>query len=227
VSDDNIEDVLYTNRSICHSLRVVLQATMKNSIGDYIWVRFWIIALHSIAPASILYCVWLAFAPPSLHLPKVFTYLAFSEAAFYCLTCAYQQYYLQRPALHPAPTSKKERDTLFARCQGSTSDYQRYIEMWFLGESLTNIKRENVKQFFRWAFLNADVGQTSYNNDVDVDGYITKLESSLGRKFAPGHTDAKCLRLTMDKIDYLHRSLIWYMVPCSPSQPQYASGSRA
>jgi hypothetical protein len=187
---------------------------MKNSALDYAWVRFWIVVLHSIAPASIIYCVWVTCAPPSFHLPRIFTFLAFSEAAFYCLTYAYQRYYLQRPALHPSPTSKEERDTLFARCQGSTPDHRRYIERWFLGESLANIKKDNVKQFFRWAFLNADVDQTDYDDDV-VDAYIMELESRLGRKFAPGYADAKCIRLTVDKADYLHRSLIWYMVRLS------------
>ena len=193
---------------------------MKNSTIDYVRVRFWIIILHSIAPISIAYCLWITCVPGSWRLPRVFTLLAFSEAAFYVLTYAYRRHYLQRPALHPAPTTKEERDELFARCQASTPDHRRYIENWFLGASLADIRRDNVKQFLRWGFLNADLEDSS-NND-NVDDYVLGLESSLGKTFPPGHSDVRCIRLTLDEVNALHRSLIWYMVRNSSYVPWQA-----
>ena len=183
---------------------------MRNSPLAYAWVTFWVLVLHSIAPLSITYCLWVICVPPALRLPTCFTYLAFSESVFYFLTYAYQMYYLQRPALHPPPTSKEERGVLFDRCQDSTADHERYIEEWFKGEPLANIKKGNVKEFFRWAFLNT--GLDDYKYDDEVEDYVKKLESTLGTTFAPGQTDAKSIRLTLDRVSALHRSLIWYMV---------------
>ena len=48
--------------------------------------------------------------------------------------------------------------------------------------------------------------------DDEVEGYVKKLEMGSGIKFEAGRADVKSLRLTLDKVDALHRSLIWYMV---------------
>jgi hypothetical protein len=49
-------------------------------------------------------------------------------------------------------------------------------------------------------------------HDEEVEGYVKKLEIGLGASFEPGRADVKCLRLTLDKVNTLHRSLIWYIV---------------
>ncbi|KAF5680537.1 hypothetical protein FDENT_8359 [Fusarium denticulatum] len=47
--------------------------------------------------------------------------------------------------------------------------------------------------------------------DDELEEYIEQLEELLGRKLEPGRGDAKCLRMTLDKVEMLHRSLTWYM----------------
>ncbi|KAG9499675.1 hypothetical protein J7337_008134 [Fusarium musae] len=49
--------------------------------------------------------------------------------------------------------------------------------------------------------------------DDELEEYIEKLEELLGKKLEPGRGDAKCLRMTLDKVEMLHRSLTWYMSP--------------
>ena len=75
---------------------------------------------------------------------------------------------------------------------------------------LTAVKRENVKEFFRWAFLNTDVDDPTY--DDEVEEYVKSIELGTGLNFEDGRADVKCLRLTLDKVDALHRSLVWYSV---------------
>ena len=41
---------------------------------------------------------------------------------------------------------------------------------------------------------------------------MNAMEKLLGRDIPPGKGDAKSLRLIVDKVDCLHRSLLWYFV---------------
>ena len=34
-------------------------------------------------------------------------------------------------------------------------DPEKYLSQWFLGEQEEHIKRDNVKEFIRWVFLNS------------------------------------------------------------------------
>ena len=71
---------------------------------------------------------------------------------------------------------------------------------------LAAIKRDNVKEFFRWAFLNTASDNPTY--DDEVEGYMKKLEMGLEMNFERGRANVKYLRLIMDKVDALHQSLI-------------------
>ncbi len=181
-----------------------------NSRAEYIWVVTWVVILHSIGPISAVYCLSAPFLPRNLQLPWYFSYWAFAEAAFYTLTWFYQRYHLERAALHPLLTSREERSKLFDLCLETTQDHAQYLSSWFLGEQVSGIKRENVKEFFQWAFLSTGVADSSY--DDELDEYVKKLEARIGTEFEQGRTDVKSLRLTLDEVNALHRSLIWYMV---------------
>lgn len=76
--------------------------------------------------------------------------------------------------------------------------------------SRSEIKRDNVKEFFRWAFLNS--GEPDPADDEELDVYVQSMEDLLGRELEPGRGSAKCIRLSLDKVDVLHRSLTWYLV---------------
>ena len=48
--------------------------------------------------------------------------------------------------------------------------------------------------------------------DEELEEYIRKMEELLERRIEPGRGNANCFRLTLDKVDMLHRSLTWYLV---------------
>jgi hypothetical protein len=73
-----------------------------------------------------------------------------------------------------------------------------------LNAPLSEIKRDNVKDFFLWAFFNT--GEHDPVDGEELDEYVGE------RKIEPGRGSARCMRLTVDKVDMLHRSLTWYMV---------------
>ncbi len=181
-----------------------------NSTAEYIWVVFWATTLNSIGPISVLYCIFATYYPQLRGYPLCW---AVVEAIFYIFAHIYRNHHIQRPATHPLLTSSQERNELFDRCLDTTHDVEQYISKWFLNAPLSAIKRENVKEFFHWAFLNTDVPDSSY--DDEVESYVKKLEAKTGTQFQPGRSAVKSLRLTLDRVDALHRSLTWYMVRTS------------
>ena len=183
-----------------------------NSTAEYIWVVSWAYILNSIHPISVLYCI---LAICSSRLPRFPLYWAVPETIFYIVTRFYRKHHIQRPAIHPPLTSREERNKLFHRCLDTTPNIDQYISKWFLDAPLSAIRKENIKEFFRWAFLSTDVADSGY--DDEVESYVKKLEERIGMEFQPGRSDVKSLRLTLDKVDALHRSLTWYMVRTSPS----------
>jgi hypothetical protein len=151
--------------------------------------------------------------------PSLIEYWAIAEALFYVAFYLYRTYYLQLPALHPPVPSLEQRQELVSRCLHNIPDHERYISKWFLGAPLNDIKRENVKDFFRWAFLNSAIEDPA--NDAELEGYVEKVEQTIGTEFPPGRSNVKCLRLSIDNANILHRSLIWYFVRCrNPCSPQ-------
>jgi len=186
------------------------------STFEYIFLRASIVFLHNIAPTSLLYSAlflasfFLNPSPRAYRLPFPAEVWLFSEAAFYTIVFLPYESYLQRAAVHPEPLSQEDRASLFARCNKNVFDPEKYIRQWLLGAKATDIRRENVKEFIRWAFWNAsDVLQ---GDEDEVEDYVRALEKLLGRSIPHGKGSAKTLRLTLDKVNCFHRSLFWYLV---------------
>ncbi|KAK9428104.1 hypothetical protein V1505DRAFT_316403 [Lipomyces doorenjongii] len=182
-----------------------------NSRFDYFFVRFWIIVLSSIAPLSISYCVLVLYGVPDTYrAPQILEIWAIAETTFYFFTLFFRAYYIQSPAIHPPLPSREKRLELFILCEESISDHKQYISKWFMDTPITDIRKENMKDFLRWAFLNSATPDSEY--DEELEEYVTILEGRLNLKFPPGRADnVKSLRLTVDKVKALHRSLVWYM----------------
>lgn len=102
-------------------------------------------------------------------------------------------------------------------CNKNVPDPERYLKKWFQDAPVSEIKWENVKEFFRWAFLNT--GDVDPAHDEELEEYVGEMENLLGRKLEAGRGDVKCLRLTLDKVEMLHRSLTWYLVSSHPAIP--------
>jgi len=79
-----------------------------------------------------------------------------------------------------------------------------------MGAPTEEIKRENLKEFFLWAFFNR--GGPPGDDDEELEEYIALTEELLGRDVEPGRGNATCLRLTLDRVDTMHRTLVWYLV---------------
>ncbi len=181
------------------------------TIGEYIFIRACIFFLHYIAPLSILYTfVVLTFRPTSYRVPLILEICVLAETAFFFLVYLPRRYYLQHAAIHPPNLSPEDRLKLFNLCHDNVPDPEGYLSKWFLGAPASEIKRENVKDFFRWAFLNT--GEIDAADDAEIEGYVVRMENLLGRELEAGRGNAKPLRLSLDKVDMLHRSLTWYMV---------------
>lgn len=186
------------------------------STWDYILIRTCIFILSSIVPLSILYSLTsfaAAFVTPlRVQLPRAPSFVErwlHVEAAFYILVYLPRRAYLQAAARHPPLLSREQRRALFQRCHDYIPDPERYIRKWSRDAPLAEIKRDNVEEFLRWAFFNGTAGP---GDEEEMAGYIRETEELLGRKLEPGRGTARPLRLTLDQVDMLHRSLVWYGV---------------
>jgi hypothetical protein len=186
---------------------------------EYYFIRFCIIGLHYLVPLCILYCVFAValygFKAATYRFPLIIESLAIAETLFYLLVYLPYYLFLQREAVHPPAPAREERRELFRLCNENISDPQAYLQKWFLGAAIDEIKRDNIKEFFLWGFFNR--GGPPGDDDEELEEYVDATEKLLGRHIEDGRGQAQSLRLTLDKVCMLHRSLVWYCV--SNSEP--------
>ena len=184
---------------------------LGRSLPELVFVRLCITALLYLPAYSTLYFLSIPVLYPNHYrLPfSLETWLAL-EIAFYLLVYLPQLRTLQRPVIHPATYSFEDRQQLYQRCAKTITDPEAYLIKWCNMAPLSEIKRENVKEFFAWALLNK--ADWTADEDLELDMYANGIERSLGRKLEKGKGTAVPLRLTLDGIHMLHRPLLWYMV---------------
>ncbi|KAG9249074.1 hypothetical protein BJ878DRAFT_150702 [Calycina marina] len=179
---------------------------------EYWFIRVCIVGLHHIAPLCIAYCVLLVciygFKATTYRFPLLVETGAILEALFYFAVYVPHNRYIQRETAHPPAPAREERKQLFALCNDNITNCEGYLRKWFLGAEIEEIKRENVKEFLLWAFFNR--GGLPGDDDDELEEYVSATEKLLGRPIQEGRGSAKPLRLTLDGVDMLHRSLIWY-----------------
>ena len=192
-------------------------AMIGTSKPEYWFIRLCIVGLHYIAPLCVAYCILLVyiygFKATKYRFPLLVETGALLETLFYFLVYLPYNKYLQREASHPPAPSREERKELFALCNDNIADCEGYLRKWFLGADINEIKRENLKDFLLWAFFNR--GGPPGDDDEELEEYVSATEKLLGRPIEEGRGNAQPLRLTLDKVDMLHRSLIWYFVRVS------------
>lgn len=190
-----------------------------NSLAEYIFIRTCILVLHSIAPLSLLYCAFVGFQVVtrvrSLRPSSPSEAWILAEGLFYILVHIPTKNYAQRAATHPPGVDRQHRRELFKLCLDHVSDLERYLSKWFLNAPASEIKRDNVKEWLRWAFLST--GQINEEDEEELDEYVQSIETLLDRKLDKGRGRAQCLRLSIDEVDILHRSLVWYSVSLKSS----------
>ncbi|OJD34176.1 transcription initiation protein spt5 protein [Diplodia corticola] len=179
------------------------------STAEYIFIRACILGLRSVTPLALLYCLARVVRPHAFHLPLIFDIWAAAEAAFYFFFYLPRKRQLQKAAVHPPAPTRDQRARLFSRCSDHVPDFERYLRGWFMGAPLSEIKRENLREFLAWAFLDtADVH--SLDGD-EFDGYMRDVEARLGKPIESGRGKANALRLSLDQVRMTHRSLLWYL----------------
>ncbi|KAI1179010.1 hypothetical protein F4777DRAFT_535276 [Nemania sp. FL0916] len=119
---------------------------------------------------------------------------------------------LKQAAEHPPLQPRSERRALFQRCLDNTPDPAAYLRLWFLGADESEIQKENLHEFFSWAFLDKHPGNETAAEQKELDEYIAETERRIGHRLQPGRGKAKSLRLTLDDIDVQYRSVIWYLI---------------
>ena len=151
---------------------------------------------------------------------------AIAETAFFAIIYVPRTMWLQRAASHPKLLPREQRRKLFQLCLDTVEDPERYLAGWMRGAPASEIKRENVKgenqiplpcfrklkdiELFCWAFLNKKDHGPEDNDELDE--YTDETELRLGRKLEAGRGEAVSLRVTIDRFQTVHRSLLWYSV---------------
>ncbi|PBP20046.1 transcription initiation protein spt5 [Diplocarpon rosae] len=180
---------------------------------EYVFIQICILGLHYFAPLCLLYCTLIVglYGQKNIvmsPLPLIIELLAGAEALFFVFVYLPSRCYLQREAVHPPAPRRQQRKELFYRCNENIANPEEYLRKWFLGAELKDIKRENLKEFLLWAFFNR--GGPPGDDDEELEEYVDATEKLLGRPIETGTGKAKCLRLTLDRVNMLHRSLLWY-----------------
>ncbi|KAJ6437341.1 alpha beta hydrolase fold family [Purpureocillium lavendulum] len=165
------------------------------------------------------------------------TSLLAAETLFYLLVQVPYARRLTRAAVHPEPLTPAERRALFDECMRNVDDPASYLRWWFLGAELHDIRRDNLRDFFLWAFFDARAESAPAADDDDdiddvfsdprvqreLDEYLAVVEDRLGTPLLPGRGPAKCLRLTFDDINTTYRGLTWYLVVFLVDQATHAA----
>ncbi|KAK0749718.1 Alpha/Beta hydrolase protein [Schizothecium vesticola] len=133
------------------------------------------------------------------------------ETAFVALVYRPHKARLARLAEHPPALTCPERLALFERCVANIPNWERYLLVWFLDADLSEIKRDNVRDFLLWAFFDRDAsGDETPNDEEQLELLLRRTEFLLGRELPPGRGSANPLRLTIDPIHIRYHSIIWY-----------------
>ncbi|KAH7921054.1 hypothetical protein BV22DRAFT_756505 [Leucogyrophana mollusca] len=180
------------------------------TIPEYIFIRFSILGLRLIAPASLIYLGYELYLHNfRLSMTSWLDVYALLEAFFYVCVYIPRHRYLQKAAVHPPILSREERRALFEKCANYLTSAD-YPSGWFFS---LKFKRQNLAEWLLWALFSTTPDHCLHEWEEELAGYITAVENVLGRGLEPGHSaEARCMRLTFDPVVMLHRPFIWYMI---------------
>ncbi|PHH68625.1 hypothetical protein CDD82_404 [Ophiocordyceps australis] len=125
---------------------------------------------------------------------------------------------LHLAAVHPPPLTPAERSSLFYQCTNSIPDPERYLRWWFLGSEISDIHKDNLRDFLRWAFFETgtehECAHLPHQEDIteQLEEFVVASEKRLGYPLRPGRGKAKCLRLTLEHVHTTYRGLAWYVI---------------
>jgi len=197
------------------------------SLREYIFIRTCIPLLqHSIPLALLSLLLTLALTPskrpyplPAVAAAAGLTALVSLDALFALTIYLPFRSRLRREARHPPSLTRPQRRALFRKCLANVPDGEAYLRGWFLRADAADIRRDNVREFFLWAFFDrgtAEAGAAAAidaETEAELDEYLDRMEDEvLGRRLEDGRGPAACLRLTLDRVETRYRSVAWYAI---------------
>ncbi|KAJ5642230.1 hypothetical protein N7490_006651 [Penicillium lividum] len=187
------------------------------STVEYFFIRACILFLHNIAPVSILYCIHLL-AVQYFHLPiyperipyPIHVWLI-AETVFFATVFIPLKYARRHSPIYHRSLSAECREKLFRSCNANVPNLEKYLCRWLMVSEAECIKRDNVKDFIRWAFFRPGYRhEQDQQNEAEIETYTTEIEKLIGRKLSPGRMDVKGLGQLLNEAGGSHRSLLWY-----------------
>jgi hypothetical protein len=188
------------------------------STAKYFFIRISILFLHNIAPISTIYSIQLLLQ--FFHLPDYFEHVPYliqiwltAEAIFLTTVVIPLKYSLHRSPVWHRPLSAECRVKLFRNCNGNVPNLEKYLSRWLMVSEAESIKRDNVKDFIRWAFFGPGYKQEQdQQNEEEIETYTAEIEKLIGQRLSPGRMDVKGLGQLLNETSGSHRSLLWYTV---------------
>ncbi|KAI1852722.1 hypothetical protein JX266_002263 [Neoarthrinium moseri] len=116
--------------------------------------------------------------------------------------------YLQRPGLSMIPTTRAQRKALIERLLNHVPDVRLFIRKWFNDAHLDEVYRDDVKDWLLWALWGV-ISDTDIDPD-ELEEYVCEAESRSGLTLPRGRAGARPMRLSLDPVKMIHRSLLWY-----------------
>jgi hypothetical protein len=198
---------------------------IDNTIPKYFFIQASILGLRAVTPFSIFWVSFSIAEPPHTAFRRFLLTWSAIETAFWLLVYLPRKRSLQASAQHPPLTDRDERKALFWKCWDHIPHPEYYISRWFLGARPGEVRQENVREFFAWAFLNRgsetederkkriqEHPEESKADEEELDEYVDGIQTLLGRRLEPGLGRAKSLRVTIDQVNMSHRPFIWYIM---------------
>lgn len=90
---------------------------------------------------------------------------------------------------------------------------EKFTRVWFKEEELSDLRREDVKDFLAWRFLYRL--EVTADDDEELEEYLNEIESILGSKFVAGRGPCKPSRVSTDPIAFQHKGFLFYSVRTS------------
>jgi hypothetical protein len=156
---------------------------IATSIAEYLIIRICNLFLHNIALISTLYSVQLVVVQLldlPIYLERItypFQIWLIAEALFFITVFIPLKYALQYSPIYHRSLSAELREKLFRSCNANVPYLEKYLSQCLMASEAEHIKRDNVKDFIRWAFFKPGYTHVlDQQSEREVDNYTTELE---------------------------------------------------
>jgi hypothetical protein len=198
---------------------------LDHTLPNFVFIRGVIFVLRAVTPVCIFNASFSIAEPPRTGFRRFLLAWSIIETLFWVGVFIPRKRALQAAAQHPPTLNKEERKELFWKCWDKIPHPEYFLSRWFLGAQPSEVRRDNVREFYEWALMNRG-GETQDDKakrmqehpeecreeEEELDSYVDAIETLLGRKLEPGLGSAKCMRLTVDSVNMSHRPVLWYMI---------------